>query len=139
VDVGALEALPPAYWDVPYAGARYPGAARRGELHLGANCQMWAYEVLDHFGRAIPDLRSAELWADTAATRVVVEPEPLDLVLYNASPDPYAAHVGIWTGSAVAHLCREVGRPTVWADRDFRARARYAVRIGFKRPVIAPE
>jgi len=137
VDRGPLEALPPAYWDVPHIGARYPGAAPRGELHLGANCQMWAYEVLGHFGLAIPDLRSDELWADRAATRVVVQPEPLDLVLHSALPDPYAAHVGVWTGSAVAHLCREVGRPTVWAARDFRTRARYAVRIGFKRPVIA--
>jgi hypothetical protein len=45
------------------------------------------------------------------------------------------AHVGIWTGEAVAHLCQEVGRPTVWSQADLDARARYATRIGFKRPL----
>lgn len=55
---------------------------------------------------------------------------------YAATNDPYGAHVGLWTGDAVAHLCREVGRPTVWPPAAFAARPRYAVRIGIKRPVV---
>ena len=60
--------------------------------------------------------------------------EVLDLVLFNRSEDPYGAHVGLWTGEAVAHLCEEVGHPVVWHQSEFDARERYAVRVGFKRP-----
>jgi hypothetical protein len=137
MNAGPLVALPREYWDVPYDGARYPGAVARGELQRGANCQMWAYEVLDYFGFAVPDLRSDELWRDEVATqRISDSPKALDLVLYSVDHDAYGAHVGVWTGTAIAHLCQEVGRPTVWAQADCDARARYAVRIGFKRPIL---
>ena len=134
--VGPLHELPDEYWHVPYAGARYPGAAARGDLAGGANCQLWAYEVLAYYGFAVPDFRSDELWSDTVATHHVDKPEPLDLVLYNADHGAYGAHVGLWTGDAVAHLCREVGSPAVWTTADFAARRRYAVQIGLKRPVL---
>jgi hypothetical protein len=136
VDLGLLADLPDRYWNVPYAGERAPGRAPRGDLTRGANCQLWAYDVLAHFGLVVPDLRSDELWHDTSATRRVDVPEPLDLVLYNARDDPYGAHVGLWAGEGVAHLCKEVGRPAVWHEREFAARPRYAVRIGFKRPAL---
>ncbi len=134
VDLGPLAGLPHRYWAVPYVGARHPGAVSRGELDEGANCQLWAYEVLAHLGFQLPDLRSDELWHDDVSTGHVDEPAPLDLVLYNDTEDPFGAHVGIWTGSAVAHLCEEVGVPTIWPQAEFDARLRYAVRIGFKRP-----
>jgi hypothetical protein len=108
----------------------------RNELRHGANCQLWAYEVLDYFGFVLPDLRSDDLWHDTSATQHVDSPLPLDLVLYKGNDDPYGAHVGLWTGDAIAHLCKEVGLPTVWDQSKFAARARYAVRIGFKRPTV---
>lgn len=84
----------------------------------------------------MPDFRSDTLWHDTSATQRVDSPDALDLVLYNGGYEPYGAHVGLWTGDAVAHLCKEVGRPAVWAQREFDARPRYAVRIGFKRPTL---
>ena len=133
---GPLGTLPDGYWQVPYASARYPGAAPRGDLAGGANCQLWAYEVLAHFGFAVPDFRSDELWTDTVATRHVNEPEALDLVLYNTDHSAFGAHVGLWTGDAVAHLCREVGQPALWSRADFSARPRYAVQVGVKRPVL---
>jgi hypothetical protein len=127
--------LPSRYWQVPYVGARFPGAASRDELELGANCQLWAYAVLRHFSFDPSDFRSDDVWYDSTATRRVYDPRPLDLVLFNSDGDPYRAHVGLWTGDAVAHLCREVGRPVVWAQSLFYARTRYSVRIGFKRPI----
>lgn len=136
--LGSLLDLPAQYWEVPYVAARYPGSVPRGDVHRGANCQLWAYEVLAWFGFAMPDLRSDDLWNDTTSTRHVSKPEALDLVLYSADGNPHGAHVGLWTGHAVAHLCHEVGRPSVWAQSDFDARPRYAVQIGFKRPVRRP-
>ncbi|WP_436737467.1 hydrolase [Streptomyces sp. BBFR102] len=136
-----LASLPADLWTVPYAGSRYPGspaATARPGLALGANCQLYAYEVLRRFGRPLPPLRSAELWTDRTATRQVPHPGPLDLLLYNPDGTAYGAHVGIWMAEdSVLHLCREVGHPAVWQPADFAARPRYRHLVGVKR-VLPP-
>ncbi|MDI3421180.1 hydrolase [Streptomyces luteolus] len=137
---GFLGRLPDPYWNVPYRGARFPGSAdvtARPGLALGANCQLFAYAVLGHFGLTAPPLRSSELWQDTAATVHVPVPRPLDLVLFNADEDSYGAHVGVWAGDdAVLHLCAELGRPVVWSLADFAERDPYRVLLGAKRVVV---
>ncbi|MDI3403712.1 hydrolase [Streptomyces cavernicola] len=134
-----LARLPERFWSVPYKGSRFPGAAdvlARPALRFGANCQLFAYAVLGHFGIGVPPLRSSELWHDTAATVHVPAPGPLDLVLFNGDDDPYGAHVGVWAGGdAVLHLCTEAGRPAVWTRAEFARRARYRVLLGAKRVV----
>ena len=131
-----LRSLPAWFWDVPYDGTRYPGAVPRGTLAEGGNCHLFAYAVLEHYGFRIPDLRSAELWRDTTATQVVLEPRPLDLVLLHDRPQAFAAHVGVvCSESEVVHLSKEVGRPAVWTFAQFAATPRYAHLIGFKRPL----
>ncbi|MCZ4120927.1 hydrolase [Streptomyces sp. H39-S7] len=131
-----LPRRPPHLRTVPYVGSRFPGSAavaRRPDLAAGANCQLFAYGVLRHFGLTPPALRSSDLWEDTAATVRVETAEPLDLLLFNRSEDPYGAHVGVWIDDdAVLHLCAEVGRPAVWSLADFAARERYRVLIGAK-------
>ena len=69
MDLGPLAELPDWYWRVPYVSERVPGVLPRGQLMRGANCQLWAYEVLDHFGFAVPDLRSDDLWHVTVAAQ----------------------------------------------------------------------
>ncbi|MEE1827049.1 hydrolase [Streptomyces sp. BE20] len=129
--------LPQLLWDVPYVGARHPGSpavAERPGLAAGANCQLYAYAVLAHFGRVVPPLRSSDLWEDRDATRRVSTPRPLDLLLFNATDDAYGAHVGVCAGGdTVLHLCAEVGRPVVWRLAEFGARDRYRVLVGIKR------
>ena len=129
--------LPDTYWEVRYVGARYPGSpAVRSHPGLddGANCQLFAYEVLRHFGLAPPELRSSELWTDTAATQRVTVPRPLDLVLLNTANDPWGAHIGVWAGDEkVLHLCAEEGRPALWNMAMFAARPSYRTLVGFKR------
>ncbi|MFG2888735.1 cell wall hydrolase [Streptomyces sp. NPDC048248] len=150
-----LRRLPEALRGVAYSAARHPvagapdcpsataagaGAGPAG-LAEGANCQLYAYAVLGHFGLVVPALRSSELWADDRATRRVERLRPLDLVLFDAGPAEdrpagYGAHVGVHVGGdAVLHLCREVGRPAVWSYADFAARPRYARFLGAKRVV----
>jgi hypothetical protein len=131
--------LPDSFWEVRYVGARYPGSpavlARPG-LADGANCQLFAYEVLRHFGYDPPDLRSSELWDDTAATQEVAVPRPLDLVLVNSSKDAWGAHVGVWADDGrVLHLCAETGRPALWSLEMFAARPSYRELVGYKRVV----
>ena len=133
--------LPDSFWEVRYVGARYPGSpavlARPG-LADGANCQLFAYEVLRHFGYDPPDLRSSELWHDARSTQCVPVPRPLDLVLVNVTRDPWGAHVGVWAGQhggedKVLHLCAEAGRPALWTLAMFAARPSYRELIGYKR------
>ncbi|MFI9169209.1 hydrolase [Streptomyces lincolnensis] len=132
-----LHQLPAPFWTVPYVGSRFPGSSEVADLpglEEGANCQLFAYEVLRHFGLAAPDLRSSELWADTRATARVSVAQPLDLVLFNATDDAYGAHVGVWVNEGrVLHLCAEIGRPVVWEMTEFVKRQRYRVLIGIKR------
>ncbi|MEU3459357.1 hydrolase [Streptomyces sp. NPDC006733] len=131
-----LPRLPAHLWTVPYAASRFPGSAavaRLPDLAAGANCQLFAYAVLRHFGLTPPPLRSSDLWEDTEATVRVQSFEPLDLLLFNATDDPYGAHVGVWVDDdAVLHLCAEAGRPAVWTLADFAARDRYRILIGAK-------
>lgn len=137
-----LSRIPATIWTVPYAGSRFPGSAEvagRPGLAAGANCQLFAYGVLEYFGRAVPPLRSSDLWDDTAATVRVPVPRPLDLLLFNAADSAYGAHVGVWVGDdQVLHLCAEVGRPAVWSPADFAKRERYRVLIGAKRVLDRP-
>jgi hypothetical protein len=132
-----LRDLPSAFWSVPYVGSRFPGSpavAARPGLAAGANCQLFAYEVLRHFGLTPPALRSSDLWTDTRATVRVPAARPLDLMLFNATADPYGAHVGVRVDEGrVLHLCAEVGRPAVWEPAEFAARERYRVLVGIKR------
>ena len=131
-----LSSLPPWVWDVPYAGASFPGGVPRSSWRHGANCQLFAYEVLALHGWEIGDLRSDDLWADTHWTERVPSAEPLDIVLLQKDLEPYGAHVGLVVGAErVLHLCKEVGRPIVWDWDQFTGRPRYSVTIGFKRPV----
>jgi cell wall-associated NlpC family hydrolase len=136
---GLPSRLPPGFWAVRYVGARFPGSqavVERPGIADGANCQLFAYEVLRHFGLEVPALRSSELWADTTATTPVSEARPLDLVLFNATGDAWGAHVGVWIeDDQVLHLCAEVGRPVVWRMDEFAARDRYRTVIGIKRVV----
>ncbi|HTW11086.1 MAG TPA: hypothetical protein VME46_26535 [Acidimicrobiales bacterium] len=125
---------PPAVWQVPYEPQAVPGCEEPSSWLKGADCQRYAYGVLSLFGLFCPPLRSSELWADTSATTLADQPAPLDLALFNATNDPFGAHVGLWMGrSTLLHLCREVGRPTAWSFGAFKQRPRYATLIGFKR------
>ncbi|MFI0776924.1 hydrolase [Streptomyces sp. NPDC021212] len=138
--------LPDRFWSVPYVGVRFPGSpavAERPDLAEGANCQLFVYAVLRHFGLEPPPLRSSDLWADTAATTRVATghaapARPLDLLLFNATDDAYGAHVGVWASpDRVLHLCAEAGSPAVWPLDAFADRPRYRTLIGVKR-VMAP-
>ena len=125
------------FWTVPHVGAHFPGAVPRDALRRGGNCQLFAYEVVAHFGHAIPDLCSDELWRDTTATRAVERPRHLDLVLFAKDTDPYGAHVGVvWGHDAVMRLCKEIGRPVIWPWSEFSRRLRYRQIIGYKRPTV---
>lgn len=62
-------------------------------IETGANCRNFGYELLWHFGRHVPNLRSSNLWDDTEYPIVADEYEPLDLLLFNRTRNAWGAHV----------------------------------------------
>lgn len=131
-----LKGVPAAFWDVRWDSTRFPGAVPRGQLALGADDNLFAYELLAVFGKRIPDLRSEELWRDTSSTRVVLTPQPLDLVLFHDRQQAFGAHCGVVCSiTEVVHLCKEEGRPAVWTFAQFAETPRYHHLVGFKRPL----
>ncbi|KQN70091.1 NlpC/P60 family protein [Devosia sp. Leaf64] len=126
--------VPARFLTIPYNGAIHPGVDHPTDLSTGANCQVFAYAVLKHFGLDLPPLRSSDLWDDTIHTRMVAELEPLDLLLFGPTADAYGAHVALYLGKGEAiHLSKAVGTPAIWPIERFVTTERYRVFIGAKR------
>jgi cell wall-associated NlpC family hydrolase len=126
--------VPSHFLTVSYDGNCYPGAPGVSGLAQGANCQQFAYELLRHFGKQIPDFRSSDLWEDVNFTREVTNFEPLDLLLYNATPRAWGAHVAVYLGDGhIIHLSNELVRPVIWTHEQFISTPRYCCFIGAKR------
>ena len=115
----------------PYRLDSHPQASGLPSLDAGANCQRYAYAVLELFDSHVAPHRSSELWEDTSLThRAGGEAQNLDLALFNASADAWGAHVAIVFGAGLLHLCAEEGIPAIWSWRDFEVRPRYACLVG---------
>lgn len=133
--------VPEPFMEVRYNGARYPGAhysrsvsGADTDLSAGANCQLFAYALLRHFGLVVPPLRSSELWADTRYTERVRDLGPLDLLFWNKTGKTWGAHVGVYLGDGHAvHLARGLGIPVVWPLAEFGQHDKYQIFLGAKR------
>ena len=68
--------IPPEFFSVTYDYDRHPQSASF-DFSKGANCQLWAYAVLKHFGVNMPPFRSSELWEDCIDTESVKNYKPL--------------------------------------------------------------
>lgn len=131
---GEMLAIPQRFLSVRYEASRYPGAPGAAGLQAGANCQRFAYQVLRHFGLTVPPFRSSDLWEDNEHTHRVTRLKALDLLLWNASPSPRGAHVGVYLGEDRAiHLSKQVGKPAVWGLETFLEYERYSFFLGAKR------
>ena len=84
--------IPDRFKNVRYVSSRIPGCKDDSDLRLGANCQVFAYNLLRDFGLNPPNYRSSELWDDSEFSEVVIEFKPLDIMMYNDSTDSYGAH-----------------------------------------------
>jgi lipoprotein Spr len=126
--------IPERFWRVTYDPAHDPNSPVLLPIASGANCQNFAYELLKRFGRHVPLFRSSNLWEDSEHTMVVSGPEPLDLLLFNRTNDPWGAHVALHVGDGQAiHLAKKLGSPAVWSIEKFGEQAEYRVFIGAKR------
>jgi hypothetical protein len=125
--------VPSEFRCIPYDSDRHPGS-EVFDVNKGANCQLWAYALLKHFGIEVPPFRSSELWEDTECSHAVQGLEPLDLLLFNATESSWGAHVAVYLGDdLVAHLSRHIGRPEVCALEQMLRNPKYRVLVGAKR------
>ena len=126
--------IPQYFFSICYDGKCYPGAPDVRGLSKGANCQHFAYELLRHFGKQIPNFRSSDLWEDNFSTFRVTSFEPLDLLLYNSVDCAWGAHVAVLLGEGqIIHLSKELIRPVIWRHEEFLNTPRYRCFIGAKR------
>jgi hypothetical protein len=123
----------------PYRADAHPQASGLASLEAGANCQRYAYAVLELFDRHVPAHRSSELWEDANLThRDPSGARDLDLALFNHSHDPWGAHIAVVFGGGLLHLCAEERRPAMWSWSDFATRPRYSSLIGIVRSPRLP-
>jgi hypothetical protein len=124
--------IPARFWTVSYNGAQLPDADN--DFARGANCQRFGYALLAEAGLRIPPFRSSELWADETYTWKPTTFEPLDLILFNRTADPWGAHVAVIIGNRRAiHLCKAEGVARIWSIGEFLSHDHYRVLIGVKR------
>jgi len=129
--------IPERFRNVRYNADRFPGAPGIQGVEGGANCQQYAYSILRHYGFAVPDLRSSELWEDAVHTRVSEDMRPFDLVLLHNEPNAWGAHVGLSVGEGlVLHLSRKIDAPAIETLEEMQARDEYRHLIGFKTILI---
>ena len=126
--------IPERFFDVKYEGARIPGCDNQSNLWLGANCQVFAYELLRENGLDIPNDRSSELWSDESYSQKVNDYLPLDIFLYNSCPKSFGAHVGVYIGGGmVFHLSLDNGFPKKESHESMLKNPKYKSFIGAKR------
>ena len=119
--------IPDRFKNVKYVASCSPGSKDDSDLTLGANCQVFAYNLLRDFGLNPPNYRSSELWGDS-------EFKPLDIMMYNDTTDSYGAHVGVYVGNGlVYHLSLSNGVPKFERHLDLLQQSKYRFFIGAKR------
>ncbi|OAD18632.1 cell wall-associated hydrolase [Candidatus Thiomargarita nelsonii] len=128
--------IPKPFIHVKYNPQRIPGVENQVNLNLGANCQVYAYELLRYFGKNPPMYRSSELWRDSQYTAKTKNYKILDLMLYNKTPQSYGAHVGIYVGNGnVLHLSSDIGYPVIQKHEELILQEKYSCFIGAKRVI----
>ena len=126
-------AIPQEFLNIQYNPKQTPESQLSIFKH-GANCQLFAYSLLKHFGYSIPPLRSSDLWEDQEFTKNVDELKPFDLMLYHSKPEAWGAHVGLYIGNdTVLHLSQGIGTPEKRHHNDFKLSEKYKCFIGAKR------
>lgn len=127
--------IPDYFWRIEFDRKHDRDSPDLPSIEESANCQNFAYSLLKHFGHEISPFRSSNLWEDTRET-VVVRGElmPLDLLMFNATPQAWGAHVALYLGDNQAiHLSLKNAKAVIWPIAKFQTLPEYRVLIGAKR------
>jgi lipoprotein Spr len=121
--------------DIKYNARIIPNGEEHDIINTGANCQVYAYNLLRHNGLFVPDLRSSELWADTEYSTLITENyQPLDILFFHKKNDSYGAHIAVFLGdNKVIHNAKKIGLPIIWDIEIFFEYPAYQFLLGGKR------
>jgi len=127
--------IPKWMMEVKYNGRIIPNGKAHDIANTGANCQVFAFHLLRHYGRIVPDFRSSELWEDTTFSKKIIEDyEPLDLLFFHKRNEAYGAHIAIYIGNNQAiHNAKKIGLPIIWDMNTFSKYPEYTFLLGAKR------
>ncbi len=127
--------VPSWFLNITYNPRIIPSERTRDLLQTGANCQVFAYELLRYNGLYVPNFRSSELWDDTVYSKQIhTDFQPLDILFFNKTADPFGAHLGVYVANdKILHNTQKAGKPVVWLFEEFFKIAEYRVFIGAKR------
>lgn len=127
--------VPEWLMDVKYNSRIIPNGEEHDITNSGANCQVYAYNLLRYNGLFVPDFRSSELWADTRYSTLVTENyQPLDILFFHKKNDAYGAHVAVYLGDNKAiHNAKKIGLPVIWDLETFFQYPKYQFLLGGKR------
>lgn len=129
--------IPNYFFEIPYKGSCYPGAPQLGDFKDGANCQVFVYQLLAHFGYPLlPDFRSSDLWEDSIYTSPTTAIQAFDILFWNKTSTAWGAHIGLaLDANQVIHLSRENGSAVIWPLERFLEKTPYKFFLGAKRPL----
>ncbi|MGB1242826.1 MAG: NlpC/P60 family protein [Chitinophagales bacterium] len=127
--------LPKWLMNIQYNGCIIPNGETHDIVNTGANCQVFAYQLLRFNDLVVPDFRSSELWEDVEFSDLVTEDfRPLDLLFFHRKEEAYGAHIAVYLGENRAiHLSRKNEIPVVWEIATFLEQAAYPFLLGGKR------
>lgn len=121
--------------DIQYNGRIIPNGQTHDIVNTGANCQVFAYQLLRYNELVVPDFRSSELWEDAEFSELITENfHSLDLLFFHKKEEAYGAHIAVYLGENRAiHLSRKNGIPVVWEIATFLEQPAYSFLLGGKR------
>jgi len=127
--------LPKWLMDIQYNGRIIPNGETHDIVTTGANCQVFAFQLLRFNELIVPDFRSSELWEDVEFSELVTEDfRPLDLLFFHRKEEAYGAHIAVYMGENKAiHLSRKNRTPVIWSIETFLEQAAYPFLLGGKR------
>lgn len=127
--------IPDHLIQLKYNARIIPNGSHYDLAKTGANCQVFAYALLRHYGYIVPDLRSSELWEDVDfSKKITANYQPFDILFFHKKEAAYGAHLAVYIGDNQAiHNAKKIGNPVIWDMVTFFEYPAYQYLLGGKR------
>lgn len=120
--------------DIKYNPKIFPNWEVHDYIKNGANCQVYAYEILRLNWKNVPDLRSSEMWEDNKFSEKVKSVKILDLLFFNKNNEAWWSHVWLYIwNNKVIHNTNKTGWVEIWDLEEFKKYEDYKILLWWKR------
>lgn len=126
--------IPDWFMEIKYNPKIFPNWKIHDYKKDGANCQVFAYEILRLNWKNIPDLRSSEMWEDAYFSKEVDSYIPWDLLFFSSNNQSWWAHVWLYIwNNKVIHNTNKTWWVEIWDLEDFKQYEEYKNLLWWKR------